>query len=43
MAKNLGGWGAAWPMFGATSLAAVVAAATLAMTLRNSADQGTRR
>ena len=38
MAKNLGGWGAAWPVFGATSLAAVVAAAALAMTLRNSAD-----
>jgi hypothetical protein len=38
MAKNLGGWSAAWPVFGATSLAAVAAAATLAMTLRNSAD-----
>jgi len=38
MAKNLGGWSAAWPVFGATSLAAVAAAAALAMTLRNSAD-----
>lgn len=37
LAKNLGGWGAAWPMFGTTGLAAVVIAGMLATLLRRSA------
>jgi predicted MFS family arabinose efflux permease len=36
VAKNLGGWGAAWPIFGASSIAAVVAAGALAALLRRS-------
>ena len=34
LAKNLGGWGAAWPVFGSTSLGAVGAAVMLAARLR---------
>jgi predicted MFS family arabinose efflux permease len=37
LTKNLGGWGAAWPMFGTSSLAAVAAAGALATMLRRSA------
>jgi MFS family permease len=36
LAKTLGGWGAAWPMFGASGLAAVIGAGTLAVMLRKS-------
>jgi len=38
LVKNFGGWGAAWPIFGGSTLAAVAIAAALAATLRASAS-----